>query len=117
MKRRAVLRLAAMFFALGAGLGAMLPAAAQVYPSGPVRIIVGFPPGGVADVLARIIQPKLGDALAQPVVVENRPGAASIIAVDAMIKSPPDGYTIGLLSSPPVVSGILNGREWSRTRR
>jgi len=69
-------------------------AQAQAYPSRPVRMIVGFPPGGGTDVVARILQPKLTEYLGQPVVVENRPGATGTVAAGFVAKSAPDGYTI-----------------------
>jgi tripartite-type tricarboxylate transporter receptor subunit TctC len=70
------------------------PASAQTYPTRNVRVIVPFPAGGVTDVGARLVGQKLGEALGQPVVVENRPGASGTLGVDAVTKSPPDGYTI-----------------------
>ena len=77
---------------------ALLPlvATAQPYPSKPVRIIVNFPAGGVADIYARIIGAKVQDAWGQPVVVENRTGGGGNIGADAVAKSAPDGYTIGI---------------------
>ena len=75
-------------------LFAAAPASAQTYPSRTIRVIVPFPAGGVTDVGARIVGQKLGDALGQPVVIENRPGASGTLGVDAATKSPPDGYTI-----------------------
>src|SRR4029078_7325932 len=69
-------------------------AAAQRYPSRPVRIIVGFSAGGGTDILARSLAQKMGDILGQPFVVENRTGANSIIATDIVAKSAPDGYTL-----------------------
>jgi tripartite-type tricarboxylate transporter receptor subunit TctC len=71
-------------------------ALAQSYPSKPIKMIVPFPSGGISDVLARIIAPKLTEGLGQPVVVENRPGAGTTIAADMVAKSAPDGYTIYL---------------------
>ena len=68
-------------------------ARAQVYPSKPMRWIIGFPPGGGADTVARIMEPWLTKRLGQPVIIENRPGASTNIAVQAVVNSPPDGYT------------------------
>ena len=71
-------------------------AAVQAFPTKPVRIIIGFPPGGGIDIVARMIQPKLSEGLGQPVVVENRPGANGVLGMDAAAKSAPDGHTIFL---------------------
>jgi tripartite-type tricarboxylate transporter receptor subunit TctC len=67
---------------------------AQSYPSKPIRVIVPFVPGGNVDITARTVAPALGDALGQPVVVENRPGAAGMVGAQAMLGSPADGYTL-----------------------
>ena len=67
---------------------------AQPYPSKPIRVIVPFVPGGNVDITARTVAPALGDALGQPVVVENRPGAAGMVGAQAMTGSPADGYTL-----------------------
>ncbi|MBI3375948.1 MAG: tripartite tricarboxylate transporter substrate binding protein [Betaproteobacteria bacterium] len=69
-------------------------AQSQAYPNKPIRMVVGFPPGGGTDVVARIITPKLSENLGQPVVIENRPGATGTVAAAAVAKSPADGYTI-----------------------
>src|SRR5206468_7720821 len=69
---------------------------ADNYPAKPVRFIVPVPPGGAADVMARMIADHLSAKWGQPFVVENRPGAGSSIGMDALAKSAPDGYTIGL---------------------
>jgi tripartite-type tricarboxylate transporter receptor subunit TctC len=92
------------FLHLAAG-AAVLPAVsrmawAQAYPSRPVRIIVGFPPGGVGDILARLMGQWLSDRLSQPFVIENRPGAGSNIGTEAVVRAPADGYTL-LLATPP----------------
>jgi tripartite-type tricarboxylate transporter receptor subunit TctC len=71
---------------------ALAPALAGAqYPAKPVRMIVGFPPGGGTDVVARIIVPRLGENLGQPVVIENRPGATGTVAANMVAKSPLDG--------------------------
>ena len=67
---------------------------AQVYPVKPIRFLVGFPPGGTNDILARALAPKMSEYLGQPVVIENRPGASTAIATELAARSAPDGYTI-----------------------
>jgi len=68
-------------------------AAAQTWPSKPIRILVSFAPGGLTDQIARILQPKLQEGFGQPVIVENKPGAGGTMAEGTLAKSPPDGYT------------------------
>ena len=77
-------------------LALLLPvlACAQDYPVKPIRMVVGFPPGGGTDVVARIINPRYSELLGQPLVIENRPGATGTVAAGQVAKSPPDGYTI-----------------------
>ena len=73
-------------------------ALAQAWPNKPIRLVVNFPPGGAADQIARSVGVPLGEALGEPIVIENRPGANGNIGADAVAKSPPDGYTL-LMSS------------------
>jgi tripartite-type tricarboxylate transporter receptor subunit TctC len=80
-------------FALALASGAGF---AQPFPSKPIRILIGFPPGGGIDIVARILSPKLSESLGQQVIVENRAGANGIIATEIAAKAPPDGYTIFL---------------------
>ncbi len=84
---------------LAAGLLAASGAFAQTWPAKPVKLIVGFPPGGTTDVLARMVASKLADKLGQPVVVDNRAGASGMIGSDAVAKAPADGYTLLFSSS------------------
>jgi tripartite-type tricarboxylate transporter receptor subunit TctC len=80
---------------------ALAPAAAlaQAYPAKPVKILVGFAPGGAMDIVARTVGQKISAGLGQPVVVDNKPGAASNIAIRQLIDSPPDGYTVMLVAN------------------
>jgi tripartite-type tricarboxylate transporter receptor subunit TctC len=99
------------FLHLAAGAAA-LPAVSQIawaqpYPSRPVRWIVGFPAGGGADTVVRIMEPWLSKRLGQPVIIENRPGASTNIAAQAVINSSPDGYTLLWLGLSTVVNASL----------
>ncbi|MFL5071893.1 MAG: Bug family tripartite tricarboxylate transporter substrate binding protein, partial [Xanthobacteraceae bacterium] len=71
-------------------------ALAQAYPTKPIRMIIPFAPGGASDFVGRIMQPKMNELLGQPIVVENRAGAAGNIGAEAAAKSAPDGYTLFL---------------------
>jgi tripartite-type tricarboxylate transporter receptor subunit TctC len=84
---------------VGASLMAAVVTAAAAWPEKPIRFIVSFPPGGSADVTVRSIQPIMEKKLGQPVVIENRAGAGGVIGVDAVAKSQPDGYMIGLAAA------------------
>jgi tripartite-type tricarboxylate transporter receptor subunit TctC len=99
------------FLHLAAGATA-LPAVshiawAQEYPTKPVRIIVGFAPGGGADIAARLIGQWLSERLGQSFVIENRPGAGSNIATEAVVRAPSDGYTLLLVSAPAAINATL----------
>jgi len=80
---------------------------AQAYPAKPIRIVVPFGPGGVADIITRTIAPKLTDALGQQIVVDNMPGAGGIRASETVAHAPPDGYTLLLLTNGNAVSQAL----------
>ncbi len=106
MRRYLALIFVAIVAAIVAALGAA-PAFAQDYPTKPVKIIVPFAAGGPADVYARFLGQRLSDALGQPFVVEDRPGAGSLIGTDAVAKSAPDGYTLLLMSNTQTVNESL----------
>ena len=86
---------------------AALPAVAQPYPTHSVKIIVPFGVGGPADIYARFVGARLSDAMGQPFVVENRPGAGAVIGSDAVAKSAPDGYTLLMMSNTHTVNETL----------
>jgi len=99
------------FLHLAAGAAA-LPvvsriAIADTYPSRPVRWIVGLPPGGAVDIIARLIGQKLSERLGQPFVIENRPGAATNIATEAVVRAAPDGYTLLMTVSANAINATL----------
>jgi tripartite-type tricarboxylate transporter receptor subunit TctC len=99
------------FLHLAAGAAA-LPAVArlawaQTYPTRPVRIVVGLTAGSASDIVARLVGQWLSERLGQPFVIENRPGAGSNIAAEAVVRSPPDGYTLLLTASPNAINASL----------
>src|SRR3970040_1507473 len=97
-----IVRLLALSLLLGAGPPAFAQApstgSGQAYPARPIRFLVGFPPGGTNDIVARAIAPKLSEYLGQSVVIENRGGANASIATDLAAHAAPDGYTILLVA-------------------
>lgn len=95
---------------LAAGAGAALAQAA--FPGKPLRIIIPFPPGGTNDILARLLAPKLSEALGQAVVVDNRPGGNTIIASEALLKSDKDGHTVMLPGNSHVLAPLLSKTPW-----
>ena len=82
-------------------------AVAQTYPSRPVRMIVGYPPGGGVDIVARLICQWMTERLGQPFVVENRPGAATNLAAETAVRAPADGHTLLLLSAANTINATL----------
>mgnify|MGYP003602071549 FL=1 len=88
-------KILAAAFAVAASTAAL----AQAYPARPITLVVGFPPGGGADAVARIMSEKLGRVLSQTIIVDNRPGAGTTIASDLVARAPADGYTLLLGSA------------------
>jgi len=82
-------------------------ARAQTYPARPVRWIVAYPPGGVGDILARVIGQRLSERLRQPFVIENRPGAGGNIGTEAVVRAPADGYTLLMALAPNAINATL----------
>jgi tripartite-type tricarboxylate transporter receptor subunit TctC len=106
---------------LAAAVAACLWAAESghaAYPDRPIRLLVGFPPGGSSDAMARIVQPGVEKLLGQTLVIENRAGASAMIAVDAVAKAVPDGYTLGRaeVARSASISGSRRGCPTTRRR-
>ena len=96
---------------VGAGLTAVPQiAGAQTYPTRPVHWVVGFPPGGTTDITARLIGQWLSERLGQPFVIENRPGAATNLATEEVVRAPADGYTILQVTTSNAINATLYGK-------
>jgi len=94
-----------------------LPAFAQTYPSKPVRLIVPFPAGGVLDRLTRSIAPRASESFGQPVLVENRPGASTILGTEAVARAPADGHTLLMMAATFVITPLLRQKMPYDTQR
>ncbi len=90
---------AALLAAAGAAAQPASTGSGQAYPVKPVRLMVPFVPGGNTDIIARIVAPEMSKALGQQLVIENRGGAGSVIGTELVAKSPPDGYTLLMVSA------------------
>jgi len=88
-------------------LAVSFPSSAQQFPVKPVRLIVPFPPGGATDIVGRLVAGKMQEVWRQTVIVENKPGAGTVVGTDAVAKSPPDGYTLGVVVTAHVINPSL----------
>ncbi len=99
-------------FATAVSLLVAAPVMAQSYPNKPIRLIVPFGPGSGSDILARIVAEPLGQALGQPIIIENKPGNNTTLGTELVVSAPPDGYTLGLLTNSGLVAspaGLTSG--------
>jgi tripartite-type tricarboxylate transporter receptor subunit TctC len=101
------MRLLTILLACVGAAAATLPAAAETYPSRPVRWIVGYPPGGSTDIMARLIGQRLSERLGQQFVIENKPGAGNNIGTGEVVRAAPDGYTILLVNPANAINATL----------
>src|SRR5258706_4396064 len=88
-------------------LAVSLPALSQQYPARPVKLVVPFPPGGATDIVGRLVAGKMQEVWRQTVIVENKPGAGTVVGTDAVAKAPPDGYTLGVVVTAHVINPSL----------
>ena len=105
LSRRSILRLAASAAVLPAA--SRITQAQQAYPMRPVRLVVGFPAGGVVDTLARLVGQRLSERLRQPFIIENRPGAGGNVATEAVVRAAPDGHTLLMINLPHAINAAL----------
>ena len=98
----AMAALAAALCAFGTG-----ESAAQAFPSKPIRLVVPFPPGGPTDAFARLLANRLQDTWKQPVIVESKPGAGTVVGTDFVAKAAPDGHTLGMVTMAHVINPSL----------
>jgi tripartite-type tricarboxylate transporter receptor subunit TctC len=98
-----------LFIALYVLFGTLAPsfASAQGFPARPIRLIVPFPPGGPTDAFARLLAARLQEVWKQPVIVESKPGAGTVVGTDFVAKSPPDGHTLGMVTMAHVINPSL----------
>jgi tripartite-type tricarboxylate transporter receptor subunit TctC len=108
LSRRAFCNMAAS--TLTTAFGPSLAAAEPSYPSRPIRLIVGSPPGGTADLMARLIGQRLSSRLRQPIMVENKPGASGNIGTETVVRALPDGYTLLLVTATNAINAALYGK-------
>jgi tripartite-type tricarboxylate transporter receptor subunit TctC len=113
-----LIRCAVVLACFGVAVSFAPQAGAQAYPSKPVKILVGFPPGGGTDILARIVAQKLSEAWSQQVIVDNRPGASATIAANAVAKAAADGYTLsmGQLTPNAIAPALFPKLPYDATR-
>jgi tripartite-type tricarboxylate transporter receptor subunit TctC len=97
-----------LIMALACTLALVSSASAQDYPNKPIKIIVSFGPGGGADIVGRILGQAMSEKLGQPVVVENRPGAAGTIGNEAVARADKDGYTLGIMTAGQIIAAVMN---------
>jgi len=104
--------------AVAMALAIALPASADEYPSRTIHLVVGFPPGGINDIVARLIAPKVSETLGQTVIVENRPGAGGTIGAEHVAKAEPDGYTLllGSVSNLAMASALYKSLPYDASR-
>ena len=97
---------------------AQVPATGSIWPAKPIRMVIGFPPGGATDIVARTISQKFAEFLGQSIVIDNRPGAGGVPATEHVAKSPPDGYTLllGTISGLAVAMSLVPNRGYDTLR-